>query len=214
MSTDALKNLNSNSIVQQQLKPLIDVIYELKDNVQNLVKENSYLRAEITKLNNVLSGNVADHSTHVDLEDRSAKISNASLVSKNSKSTIIVKPKDDKQTISKTKSDVIKIVNPLKDNKDGKVKTFKDGRLLVKCNDPTLFKKVTKDKLADVYEVREIKTPGPRIRISGIPKNVDQDDLVSCMKKQNDSIFGEGAVCKVLKFSTINSVGQYLDTCI
>ena len=159
--------------MQQQLKPLIDIIYELKDNVQNLVKENSYLRAEITKLNNVLPGNVVDHSTHVDLEDRSAKISYASLVSKNSKSTIIVKPKDDKQTISKTKSDVIKNVNPLKDNINiGKVKTFKDGCLLVKCDGSTLFKKVAKDKLADAYEVHEIKkqtwTPHHNFRNSQI----------------------------------------------
>ena len=189
-----------DTIVAKHIKPLIDAISELKMTIQDLSTENLNLRNEIGKLNNILP---CEQTNFADIDAQNAKTSYRNVVTKNSQKTIIVKPKDDKQSTNKTKFDVMKSVDPLKDVNIGKVKNLKDGGLLLKCDNSFNFKQIAQDKLSASYEIREVKSVGPRIRIAGIPDYIESKDVSSYMKKQNESIFDESSTCNLLKFSPI-----------
>ncbi|KAJ3647190.1 hypothetical protein Zmor_024722 [Zophobas morio] len=115
-----------------------------------------------------------------DADEMHAKTSYAQTLIKNSQKTIIVKPKGENQknqSIAKTKSDVLKNVDPLTDINIGKVKNLKDGGVLLQCDSSSNFKQSAMNNLSDQYDIREVKTIGPRIRITGIPDYIKKKTL-------------------------------------
>ncbi|KAJ3640266.1 hypothetical protein Zmor_003575 [Zophobas morio] len=141
-----------------------------------------------------------------DADEMHAKTSYAQTLIKNSQKTIIVKPKGENQknqSIAKTKSDVLKNVDPLTDINIGKVKNLKDGGVLLQCDSSSNFKQSAMNNLSDQYDIREVKTIGPRIRITGIPDYIKKEDIVLYMRKQNESIFYEKSICTLLKYGPV-----------
>ncbi|KAJ3647123.1 hypothetical protein Zmor_024660 [Zophobas morio] len=212
LSSNALKEIDM--IVSSHVKPLLNIIEALQTSVNNLSKENSELRGEITKLNKYVNLTKAEEFTKsTDPEELDAKISYSNITKKNSQKTLIVKPKDDKQRSSKTKFDVMNNINPLTDINIGKVRTLRDGGILLKCENSSNFNQIAKDKLAEKYEVREVKSACPKIRISGIPNYIDDKDFLPYLRKQNEFLFDQKSVCNLLKFCPTkknNSIFQAL----
>jgi hypothetical protein len=60
----------------------------------------------------------------------------------------------------------MKIIDPLEGVNIGKAKNLKDGRLPLKCENYSNFKQIAKNKLSQLYEVREVNSLRPKIRIS------------------------------------------------
>ncbi|KAJ3660249.1 hypothetical protein Zmor_004705 [Zophobas morio] len=160
-----------DTIIAKHIKPLIYAISELKMTIQDLSTGNLNLRNEIGKLNNILP---CEQTNFADIDAQTAKTSYRNVVTKSSQKAIIVKPKDDKQSTNKTKFDVMKSVDPLKDVNIGKVKNLKDG-LLLKCDNSCNFKQIAQDKLSASYEIREVKSVGPRIRIAGMSDYIESN---------------------------------------
>ncbi|KAJ3660083.1 hypothetical protein Zmor_005015 [Zophobas morio] len=141
-----------------------------------------------------------------DADEMHAKSSYAQTLIKNSQKTIIVKPKGENQknqSIAKTKSDVLKNVDPLTDINIGKVKNLKDGGVLLQCDSSSNFKQSAMNNLSDQYDIREVKTIGPRVRITGIPDYIKEEDIALYMRKQNESIFDEKSICTLLKYGPV-----------
>ncbi|WP_165351449.1 hypothetical protein, partial [Enterobacter cloacae complex sp. 2DZ2F20B] len=93
---------------------------------------------------------------------------------------MIVKPKDKNQSVNKTKSDILSKVNPVNSAIDiGKVKNLKDGSVLLGCKDASKFKELPSVKLSTSYDIKEVKTLRPRIRISGISNDIDESSVLS-----------------------------------
>ena len=172
-----------NSAVREQVNTLSYQITELRSEIQNLTTENIALRLEIQKIgSNLKSDKSSEPKTFVELNSNelSAKTSYAETVVKNSQKTVIVQPKDRTQSVSKTKSDVLNAVDPLNSSLNiGKVKTLKDGGLLVGCENTKTFKQIAKGKFSEQYEIREVRSIRPSIRIVGFSDDIEEDNTVT-----------------------------------
>jgi hypothetical protein len=95
--------------------------------------------------------------------------------------SVVVMPKESSQAVSKTKSDIINKIDPSKSNVDiSGVRSTKNGGLILKCHDPSEFKKFALDnKLVDSYEIKDLKTISPRLRISGVSSDLGKEHIIS-----------------------------------
>jgi hypothetical protein len=111
-------------------------------------------------------------------------------------------PKESSQAVSKTKSDIINKIDPSKSNVDiSGVRSTKNGGLILKCHDPSEFKKFALDnKLVDSYEIKDLKTISPRLRISGVSSDLGKEHIISFLVKQNSSVFSNPSQLKILKY--------------
>lgn len=120
----------------------------------------------------------------------------------NSKSMVVVKPKNIEQTNSKTKIDIMKNIDPVNLNlKVSQVKQIKDGGILISCNDPegaSNFKKAATEKLSSNYNISDVKRFLPKVKIVGLMENYSADDMLKYLKGQND-IFSDESQVKILK---------------
>nr|CAI5838392.1 unnamed protein product [Callosobruchus analis] len=102
------------------------------------------------------------------------------------KSAIIIKPKDPKQDIQATKSDLLQCVSPVDENINlSLMKTIRNGGTLVGCtsnNDSTKLKRIATEKLGDKYEVKEVSSFHPRLRIAGMMQKLSENDIVGNCK--------------------------------
>nr|CAI5841161.1 unnamed protein product [Callosobruchus analis] len=123
------------------------------------------------------------------------------------KSAIIIKPKDTKQDIQTTKSDLLQCVNPVDENINlSGVKTIRNGGMLVGCtssNDSTKLKRIATEKLADKYEIKEVSSFHPRLRIAGMTQKLSENDIVRFISSQNKSLLSDHFLCKVLEVKPI-----------
>lgn len=106
---------------------------------------------------------------------------------------IILRPKDQEQPNSQTKVDIINSLNPsLPGTTINTVKHLNHGGIILGCEnqgDSTRIKEITEQKLGDKYEIRELKSLNPRIRIVGISQEIDKNRLCEWIMKQNKDIF-------------------------
>ncbi|KAJ3656176.1 hypothetical protein Zmor_015272 [Zophobas morio] len=88
-----------------------------------------------------------------------------------------------------------------------KVKNLKDGGILLGYQDITRFKRLADDKLAGAYDIRQVSTLKPRIRIAGISKDVSESSVLDFLVKQNEFIFSndEENVYKLIKFLPVKN---------
>ncbi|CAH1110249.1 unnamed protein product [Psylliodes chrysocephalus] len=93
-------------------------------------------------------------------------------------------------------------INPTELNiKVSKAKNTRDDRILVGCSkneDAPKFEDAANPKLSDAYEVKDIKSRNPKIRIVGMIEKHEPDELISLLKYQNDGI-QSSRVCSVVK---------------
>jgi hypothetical protein len=211
LTTDKLREIVS-VVVMLQLQPLSNKIDSLQLSIEKLTSENFKLRTELMKLNrNSQSRAVSEQKlqklpTDLSQEDIETKASYAKAVAKNSQKTIIVLPKDRNQTVNKTKADIINRVDPINTSVNiGKVKNLRHGGLLLGCDNTDELKQIVKEKLSDSYEVREISSVRPRIRVSGISENLSEVTLLIYLSKQNECIFGKKSELKLLKLAPLKN---------
>jgi hypothetical protein len=72
----------------------------------------------------------------------------------------------------------MKIIDALECVNIGKAKNLKDGRLPLKCENYSNFKQIAKNKLSQLYEVREVNSLRPKIRISDVSDNIREKYLI------------------------------------
>ncbi|KAJ3666267.1 hypothetical protein Zmor_001720 [Zophobas morio] len=205
VSVAELKHLFTN-ILNQELQPLIQQIDSLKSEIQQLSNQNTQLREDVVKLarDNGSSNKTPDHVPTSSAT--SARETYAETVAKSINNTVIVRPKDKSQTINKTKSDIMANIDSVASSVS-KVKNLKDGGILLGCQDITRFKRLADDKLAGAYDIREVSTLKPRIRIAGISKDVSESSVLDFLVKQNEFIFSndEENVYKLIKFLPVKN---------
>lgn len=119
-----------------------------------------------------------------------------------SKSTLVIKPIDSKQPNNKTKTDIMKNIDPVNLKLHvTQIKNVKDGGILIGCDDAESannFKKVATQKLSSQYKISDVKKFQPKIKIVGLMSNFEDEELVKYLKGQND-IISENSFIKVLK---------------
>nr|CAH7723632.1 unnamed protein product [Callosobruchus chinensis]CAH7724844.1 unnamed protein product [Callosobruchus chinensis] len=133
------------------------------------------------------------------------------------KPAVIIKPKDNKQTTQTTKTDMLQHINPASENLQiSGVKNIRHGGLLVGCssdNDSAKLKKMVTEKLADKYEIKDVSSFSPRIRVSGMSEKPSEVNLVETLRSQNKGIIGDNSRCKILEIKPVrkrNDVFQAL----
>ena len=125
-----------------------------------------------------------------------------------STSALVVKPKNAAQTTTQTKSDLITTFNPENTDELGiaRVKSIRNGGVLLNCRNPDELKKLVQNKkLDEKYDIHDVKTPLPRIRISGISDDIAEEMIVPFLLKQNKHIFSETTQCTLLKYAPIKN---------
>ncbi|KAJ3652768.1 hypothetical protein Zmor_018705 [Zophobas morio] len=204
LSTNQFRELVAG-IVKSELQPFVDKIDILQTEIRNLCLENSQLRNEVVKLTKDSHSRPVTENNLTPI-DVTTKTSYAEAIAKNSQQTVIIKPKDKTQTVNKTKSDIMTSVDPVESSVNiGKVKNLKDGCVLLGCDDVNRFTQLAKNKLSSTYDIREIKTLRPRIRIAGISDDVDKDSVINYLTKQNEFIFDNSNEYRLLKYSPVKN---------
>lgn len=118
------------------------------------------------------------------------------------KPMVIIKPKDSEKTNAQTKLDIMGSLNPVDLNLQvSRIKNVSEGGILIGCNDnegAKKFKQQAVEKLSANYEIKDVKTINPKLRIVGMIEGYSDDKLLEFVKTQND-VFGEASMCNVLK---------------
>jgi hypothetical protein len=110
------------------------------------------------------------------------KESPAKTVEKNSQTTIIVKPQNLIQSISKTKSDLLNEFDPIDPAVNiGKIKNLGDASVLLKCDNSDKITRLAKERV-------------------GISEDVTKDPLLTYLPMLNQFLFDNSSVCNVNKF--------------
>lgn len=82
------------------------------------------------------------------------------------------------------------------------VKNIKDGGILVGCSsaeEVMKLRKIAISKLNQNYDIKDVKTLNPRVRIVGMSEKLEESDLIEYIKFQNKHLIGEKFECKILK---------------
>lgn len=132
----------------------------------------------------------------------------AGIVSKSTRQSVIIKPKNGNQANSKTKLDLVAGINPVGSQiKINTVKHIRNGGLVVGCSgaeDADKFVELAGEKLSANYDVHRLKRILPRIRVTGISEKLAPDTLREYILGQNEDSFC-GADCKILKISSVKN---------
>lgn len=127
------------------------------------------------------------------------------MLKNNTQPAILIKPKDHAQSNSDTRKALSENINPIECSLQiAKVKHVKDGGVVVGCKNVSeneKLKKLAEEKLADNYDIREIRGIYPRIRIVGFRCSYDDQTLISTLIKLNPDIFDTTFSYKVIKIS-------------
>ncbi|KAJ3646222.1 hypothetical protein Zmor_023817 [Zophobas morio] len=183
----------------------------IKEECADFIAEFKMLRSEVNVLKDsnidlvkLLTSNANNccFSEKNPTSEKSAVISYASKVNTDKK--IVVKPKNTAQSVSQTRSDLLKNVNMI-DEKIAvtKVKSVSSGGLLISCQDEAggkKFKELASVNLSKDYNIKEVEPLRPRIRIVGISSDISENVLLSYMEKQNPDLVKESSFCKLIRF--------------
>lgn len=120
-----------------------------------------------------------------------------------SQPAVIVHPKDGTQSHIKTKADILCNINPLNSPMQlTKVKTVKDGGVLISCrnkDDNEKLKSIVQQKMSDAYHVKEVGGVLRRMRIVGMTVEHSSEDLCRYLLSCNKNIFPDESECKIIK---------------
>lgn len=131
----------------------------------------------------------------------------ASVVRNTTTPAVLVVPKDQSQSGTKTKSALLENIDPLElDVHLSQVKDVKNGGVLVGCRNSEeneKFKRIVTEKLSKDYEIRQLRGINPRIRVVGISDKLTGDEVKQYVIKMNSAIFDECSECNVLEVSKL-----------
>lgn len=180
---------NSGTIKVEDRKAIRDYVQEL----YTIVAEQNgvILEKELQLQGRNFSNN--SHSISNGFKNASgSKVSYADKLRGSATSVVVkVQPKA-KQTADDTKKQLVKQVNVIeKEISVRKVKSGKDGALLVECEskkDAEKLRVTIAEKMSETVSAKELFKRNPTVVIYGIEKEVDGKDLIDKMYKQNAEI--------------------------
>ncbi|CAH1984446.1 unnamed protein product [Acanthoscelides obtectus] len=116
---------------------------------------------------------------------------------------IVIRPKNTNQSVTQTKTDILKSVDPVEANIHlGKVCDIKEGGIVLgyksKADNLKLLS-IAKEKLGDSYVIKEVAGINPRVRIVGLSGEYSDEQIRSYLLKGNPDVFCGDVECKVLK---------------
>lgn len=120
--------------------------------------------------------------------------------------TFFIKPMN-KQAVSTTKADMLLNINPVSSSINlGKVRSAKDGGLVVSCDnisDSQKFKELATERLSDKYIVEELATLHPRVKVVGITEELDAETILNFLKLQNKNVIASSSDCKIVSVTRL-----------
>lgn len=165
----------------------VDALKQSNVDLINLLTSKEYLKLG--------TGSTSTNSLVADKESYAGKV--------RQDSKIMIKPKVS-QKILQTKSDILNSVDLVKENisvMDSR--KVHDGGLVVACSsqkESSKLKNIVSEKLSKDYDVFVLRRSLPKIRLVGIPRCINKDNLNNYLKTQNAEVFGSGSECRVLHF--------------
>ncbi|KAJ3640291.1 hypothetical protein Zmor_003600 [Zophobas morio] len=181
----------------EELNRMLKVKYsELIDNINGVFAE---LKSDFLK--------VAESKLLSELSPANEKKPKYSDIMKNKTNpAVIIKPKHKEQHVEETKSVISNSINPVETNLQiSKVRKTKDGGVLIGCSssdETARFKKIAEEKLADNYEIKEVKGVLPRVKIVGLTRHMSESELSELIEyavRTNSGFFNLNSVSKVIK---------------
>lgn len=184
------------TIIKEQVQ---NAISNLKETFDSLT--SNFLKSVESKLQPVLAKQQPGSSSTF---SGTKKLNYAQIARNKAQPGVIIKPKDNKQECSKTKSDVVKEICPADSNIQlSKLRTVKEGGLLLGCkdiNDNRKLKEMVQQRMSNSYDVMEVRGVNPRIRIVGISRKLEEQKLLDTIRKCNRDIFSDNSTCSLVKF--------------
>lgn len=124
-----------------------------------------------------------------------------------SRSSVVIKPKDVKQSNAATKAELLQQINPVASGVSiSRVKHIRDGGLVIGCpsgESASKLRDMASEKLASKYVVRETKPVHPRIKIVGMTEEHESGSLLSFLSTQNPSVFPAVSELEVVSFGSV-----------
>ena len=128
-------------------------------------------------------------------------------IASTSKSSFILKPKNSVQPTTVTKSDMLRNINPVTSNINiAKVKNARNGSVVVYCEngeESVKFEELARGKLGDKYDVKQLATLNPRLKVVGMSEKFEDNVLLEYIMKQNKHLFGANSQCKIINITTL-----------
>ncbi|CAH2000545.1 unnamed protein product [Acanthoscelides obtectus] len=116
---------------------------------------------------------------------------------------IVIRPKNTNQSVTQTKTDILKSVDPFEANIHlGKVCDIKEGGIVLGCKskaDNLKLLSIATEMLGDSYVIKEVAGIHPRVRIVGLTGEYSDEQIRSYLLKDNPDVFCGDVECKVLK---------------
>lgn len=169
----------------------------VSDHIQDAIKK---MEDEFLSMKSRLLASITSLKSDQSLESIKPTFSQ---VTKKNKTAVVIKPKNESQNVSVTKSEVLQGINPMESNVPiTRVKHIDKGGLLISCDtdeDNLKLKKMVDDKLANNYKINEIRNPRPRIKIVGINEHFEKEEIEKLLKSQNSAKIKQGAECKIVR---------------
>lgn len=135
-------------------------------------------------------------------------------VAKRSHPVVVVKPKDNTQKSSATKSAISELIDPSKFTIQD-VRTSKNGGIIIECDDVSKMEQLKKDveqKLGSNYDISAPTGRCPKIKILGITEDWSIEKIENALLNQNGKFFsGCGKPKVVQKFKIKNSYGAKVE---
>ena len=129
------------------------------------------------------------------------------IIKNKTQPAVIIKPKNTEQSAAKTKTDIKKNINPVDSQLSlSKVKNVKNGGLLIGFSskeENLRFKKMASEKLAENYDIQEIKGVQPRLKIVGMTESYNTDEIIEFVEhsvRNNCTAINLNIECSVVKF--------------
>lgn len=172
---------------------------------QNLYNSlNSKIETLFTDLNQLFSNVKVDFK---EIAEENLKAINPKPVvetysQKLKQASILIKPNDDNQQNSATKSEIMQKINPLDNNiQINAVRHISNGGVIVGCGnyeEAAKFKELAEKELTN-YVVKDIKNVQPRVRVVGLNDKLDEETILQYVLLQNKHILTEHSVVKVIE---------------
>nr|CAI5822850.1 unnamed protein product [Callosobruchus analis] len=176
-----------------------------KDEIKQLIDEK--VENAIVAIKEQISAMSSDFSSKLmklvsNQESEKPTMRYADIVKSKAEPALIIQPKNTNQQVKQTKTDILKHVQPNQDVQLAKVKTARDGGLIIGCRtkeDTLKLKKMIQEKMAGSYEVRDVTGVYPRIRVVGMSEKYSNEDLQKSILSGNSHMFTATSECKVIK---------------
>ncbi|CAH1114667.1 unnamed protein product [Psylliodes chrysocephalus] len=169
--------------------------------IQNLV--DNKLTGALDTLHEEIKSIKSEVAKITEAEPPENQLRYSDVLKDKSQPVIIIQPKDDSQSHSHTKADILRNINPCQESIQlAKVKTVRDGGILIACkskSDNEKVKSIVQQKMAEGYSVKEVGGVLKKIRIVGMTANLTSTELYEYIISCNSNVFSEESVCRIVK---------------